>query len=111
MKDRLDVGEWGDEWIATLVDDFSRVSRETRILLAKYVCTVLDARKLLEERKRLCMDELLSASDLAEILAKAPHGSMFGPNERGRLMVFGKDYTEIGSLYKDDSGKLFLSAD
>ncbi len=35
MKDRYPLGDWPIEWVSKMLEDFPKLSRETRIFLAK----------------------------------------------------------------------------
>lgn len=43
LKDRLSLNDWNGPMIAKVIGDFPRLSRETRIFLAKAMCAVQDA--------------------------------------------------------------------
>ena len=42
MKDRFPLGKWPMEWVEKVMADFPKVSRETRIFLAKVFALVSD---------------------------------------------------------------------
>ena len=46
------MGDWNPEWFDPMLEDFGKVGRETKLFLAKALATILDARQILEERKR-----------------------------------------------------------
>ena len=52
LKDRIDVGDWNPEWFDSMLEDFGKVGRETKLFFAKALATILDAKQVLEERKR-----------------------------------------------------------
>jgi hypothetical protein len=43
MKDRYAVGQWPTEWIEAVLRDMPRMSRETRLFLAKMVRVTAEA--------------------------------------------------------------------
>lgn len=45
MKDRFSLENWGAEWQAAIIADFPKVSRETRIFLAKVIRLAAEAIK------------------------------------------------------------------
>lgn len=51
MKDRYPLGEWPVEWIAVVIADYEKMSRETKIFLAKAVAAFSDVTKRINERK------------------------------------------------------------
>lgn len=50
MKDRFNIDNWPTEWLGVVLQDFPKLSRETRIFLAKSIRTTVEATKLLKER-------------------------------------------------------------
>ena len=51
MKDRFSLENWGMEWQSAVIADFPKVSRETRIFLAKVMRLAAEASKLQAELK------------------------------------------------------------
>lgn len=43
LKDRFSLGEWNAQMAFKVIADFPKLSRETRIFLAKLMCVVMDA--------------------------------------------------------------------
>lgn len=43
LKDRIGLGDWSWPMIAKVLNDFPKLSRETRIFLAKTMCILQDA--------------------------------------------------------------------
>lgn len=43
LKDRIGLGDWNMAMAAKVIADFPKLSRETRIFLAKAMCAVQDA--------------------------------------------------------------------
>ena len=50
LKDRIKLDDWNGAMIAKVVNDFPKMSRETRIFLAKALCAVQDVND--EQRKQ-----------------------------------------------------------
>ena len=51
MKDRFNIDNWPTEWLGVVLQDFPKLSRETRIFLAKSIRITVEATKLLKERE------------------------------------------------------------
>lgn len=51
MKDRFNIENWPTEWLTVVLQDFPKMSRETRIFLAKSLRVTLEATLLIKERK------------------------------------------------------------
>lgn len=49
MKDRFRLDGWPDNWVQKVIDDFPKLSRETRIFLAKWFRVFAEMR--INERK------------------------------------------------------------
>jgi 5-methylcytosine-specific restriction endonuclease McrA len=50
MKDRFDLTLWDVEWISAVINDLPKVSRETRLFLAKAVSVMYHTKKFLTYR-------------------------------------------------------------
>lgn len=51
MKDRFHLENWPTEWLTVVLQDFPKMSRETRIFLAKSLRVTLEATLIIKERK------------------------------------------------------------
>lgn len=51
MKDRFNIGNWPTEWLSVVLQDFPKMSRETRIFLAKSIRVTIEATERMKERK------------------------------------------------------------
>lgn len=49
MKDRFNFESWPVEWMAKIVEDFPKMSRETRIFLAKAGAMLAQAQKMTQK--------------------------------------------------------------
>jgi len=50
MKDRFPMDEWPSEWLGVVVRDFPKMSRETKLFLAKAVRLAYLAKQMAEKR-------------------------------------------------------------
>ncbi len=66
MKDRFNLENWGMEWQSAVIADFPKVSRETRIFLAKVMRLAAEATKLQAELKEAKARNTLYLSRLQE---------------------------------------------
>jgi hypothetical protein len=46
MKDRFNLDSWPIEWLTPVLRDFPKLSRETRVFLAKSIALILDAQAM-----------------------------------------------------------------
>lgn len=66
MKDRFNLEKWGMEWQSAVIADFPKVSRETRIFLAKVMRLAAEAKKLQDELKEAKTRNTMYLSRLQE---------------------------------------------
>jgi len=69
MKDRFILSDWSTGWLKTVLKDFNRLSRETKIFLAKTIKTVINDKKMINPIKAELISKGEKCKDAQIIIA------------------------------------------